>query len=287
MNSDLILIDWLKKREALQSAEHSFRHRQEWLQKREELELKIESLQHKIDQSFYQKYQTTQIQDKNTHLKSFEEERKQLLEWKRALIQIDRILDLSEDSTEDILHQQRFKLLQSLWEIFPQKKEEQEKNWKEWNHLKIIELELLGIDKLIESILEHLEIALKARQSIRGKGILNYIFGMSPNFIIERQLIEIQSLIKNSQHLFEKMLGQQTEHFLQSFLQKFVSWLEELKKSCSQSWSFRHIDTLYFETKSPLLQFRNQLETLREELQKKNLELEEEIHHWINDVQGG
>lgn len=281
---DLTPSDLLQQRQALEKDEWAFKNQKLWIQKREEIENAILKLKEEINKNFYQCHQTGTFDEETTlHFQHvLEEKNQQLRQLQKSQFQIDELLDQAEDITEESLYQQRFQLLHSLWQLYPEKREEQEFKWKEWNQLRILEVELLKTEKILERIVEHLSIAIRARQSIKGRGILNYIFGLSPNIVIERQLLGIHTLILNSVPLFEKSLHSYLHH--QSFytlLQDVFTLFEHLKNASNKPWSFRHLDNLFSETKPPLQHLIQRSKQQKEQTSLQIQKLNEEIQEWI------
>ncbi len=281
-----LLLKFLQQRQDLEKMEVVFRNQKHWLKKREDIENTLTTLQEEIEREFYQNHRKGKFEGEETL--RFQEMRKkkhhQLQELRQVQFQIDEQLDQIEDVTEEHLHQQRFHLLQALWELYPARQEEQKTQWEEWCQLKVSEIEFLRIDKLLERIAEHLSLAIQARQSIKGIGILNYILGTSPNIIIEKQLFGIHALILNNEPFFKKMLHQILPESLQIFLQELVSWLEKLKGTCCTPWSFRHLDAFFSETKPILILMAERSNQLQHQISERIRTLNEEIHQWTNQL---
>lgn len=276
--------DLFQQRQALEKAELAFKNQKQWIQKREEIEKTMLQLQEEMEHDFYQRHQRDELEEAIPHFQmTLEEKRNRLFQLREELFQIDEWLDQTEDLTEESLNQQRSQLLHAMWQLYPEKRATQEAKWKEWNHLRVLEIELLGIEKMLERLSEHLNIAIQARQSIKGRGILNYIFGLSPNMVIEKQLFGIHALILSSLPLFEKILYQNL-HPSPKLLQDLLVWLEQLKNTCYKPWSFRHLDTLFSETQPILKQF---LVSLREQQHQAALRIQtlnQEIQEWIQQL---
>lgn len=274
-----------QQRQALKRAENAFKNQKQWLQERDEIEKNIFQLQQTIEQDFYKKYQRGKLDDTTSDefLHTLEKKRYQILQLKKAQQQIDEQLDQTDNLSEEILNQQRFQLLHLIWQLYPEKRAEQEAKWQEWNYLRILEIEIFGIEKILDRLEEHLKVAIQTRQSIKGKGILNYIFGLSPNCIIEKQLMEMQRLIINIFALLEKAFQHHLASSLKLLLKNLATWLEQLKTTCGKSWSFRHLDALFAKTLPVLNQFFYDLRQQQQQLASRIQMLDQEILDWTQE----
>lgn len=275
-----------QQRQSLKKMEADFKNQKQWLQKREEIENNLATLQEEIKREFYQRHQKGNFEEEAILLfqKMKEKKIQQLHELKRVQYQIDTYLDEIEDITEEKLQQQRFNLLQAHWQLHPAKRKEQETLWHEWSQLRILEIDFLHINKVLERLAEHLHFAIQARQSIKGKGILNYIFGTSPNMIIEKQLLGIYALILNNEPLFKKMIHCNPPKPMLDFLNDLFSWLEQTKNTCCKSWSFRHLDAVFSEFKPILIQMSEQSKKWQQQISERIEKLNEDIQQWIEEM---
>jgi hypothetical protein len=273
-----------QQRQALEKAEYAFKNHKQWLQKREEIEKQILQFQQEIEIELFKKYQKgelDQVSEEFHH--ALEKKRHQISQLKQAQQQIDEQLDQIEHLSEESLYQLRFHLLHMIWQLYPEKRIEQEAKWQEWNHLRVLEVDVFSIEKMLERLVEHLNIAMKTRQSIKGKGIFNYIFGLSPNSVIEKQLMGMQRLIESASSLFEKALQYSPDQSLTLLLENLRAWLEKLKITCNKPWSFRHIDILFAETIPLLDQFIRHLREQQERLAFRIHKLDQDIRNWTQE----
>lgn len=208
--------------------------------------------------------------------------RQEIQKLKQSQFKIDQILDQIEDITEEFLVQQQQRLFQSLWQIYPHLREDQEAAWEEWNQSELLEAQIIGIENLLAQITEHLHIAIQARRSIKGRGLFNYIFGMSPNFVIERQLFGIHALIANAEPHIANILQQDSSKAVAEFLRHLLPWIEELKITCRKSWSFRHLDLFFAKTEPFLGKFMDEAKHLHEQAVLRRHSLSEEIRSWLD-----
>lgn len=276
--------DWLNQRQELEQAEYAFQNQEKWLKIRKEIEQAILLLTNEIEQEFHLLHQTGKFEKERDgqFQENIDKKRQTLRQLKKEQHQVDLWLDQTEDLSENQLHQLRIQLLYSLWELYPAKREEQEKIWKRGNDLKILELELVGIERILVQISSLLSIAKQTRMSIKGKGIFSYIFGLSPNFIIEKQLLEITTLISQTDPLFQKIFGLEQSIPLQHYFKELHAWLEKLQKNCAKSWSFKHLDILFSETEKEWISYTERLQHLKNQLNLEVKQLNEEFRSWLS-----
>ena len=288
MNSfKLSLSDLIKQRTELENAEQALKNRQLLIHKRESLEKAIVNLQEEIEEDFHQFHNKGKTEGEAYPLfqNTLCEKQKHLRQLKQAEGKLDELLDQTEDMTHESLEQQRNQLIFAIWQLYPSQRKEQEAKWKEINHLRILDIELHGVEELHHRLFEHLSRAIQVRQSIKGRGILNYIFGTSPNMIIEQQLLGAHTLIVNTLPLLQKMIHESREKTpLHLLSQEIYAWLERLKTSCHSPWSFRHIDTIFSEAHGSVQKFLNQLKIEHDKLLQRIDVIKKEMEGWVQQL---
>jgi hypothetical protein len=294
MNScKLSVSDLIKQRNNLENAEEILKNRHTLIQKREALEKFILKMLDEMDKDLHRFHKDKKTNDRKTddeadHLLQckIDEKKNALRQLKQAQNKVDEELDQTEDLTEESLEQQRNELIFAMWELYPSRRNEQETKWRKMNALALLDIELKGVEELLQRLSEKLGTAIQARQSIKGRGILNYIFGTSPNIIIEKQLLGSHALIQTTTPLLEKMIEQSRENGqLQRLFQEIYTWLETLKAPCHSTWSFRHIDTIFAEAFQTLEGFRQQLEIERDQVVKQMNQIQEEVRGWLHELE--
>jgi hypothetical protein len=278
------LADLLKQRQDLEIAEQAFKNRQQLSQKRELLEEAISNLQKEIEENFRQFYNN--LREEDAHFQNLlSKKQHDLRQLKQTQSQLDHLLDETEDLTEESLERQFAQLLFAMWQLYPTQRAEQEAKWQELNNLRLLEVEVLGVKQLLHHLSEQLHTAIQARQSIKGRGIFNYIFGISPNMIIERQFLGAHAGILKVQPLLQKIMQQSPENSpLHLLAREILVWSDHLKPSCQAPWSFRHIDTIFSKAYHTLLQLLERLQLQEENLHKRIEILNAEIRSWIQQL---
>lgn len=273
-----------EKKQKLEKSTLAFNDQKQWMQKRECIETHILALQKEIHQNFYQLHQKNDqtVLFSSPHV---QEQQRQLHQLKQAQGHLDQLLDQIEELTEEDLEQQHTQFLFDLWLLHPQLKETQERQWQERNEGRCLERELQEVEAFFSHLSKQLSTAIHTRHSIKGKGILKYIFGTSPNVIIEQQLFGAHALIQHTLPLFEKIIQKNQQMSTTLFIQKVEQWSENLKIACHSLWSFRHIETIFLEAYLLLQQFINELQLQQQELSKQLTRLDIEIQEWIDKAE--
>lgn len=136
-------------------------------------------------------------------------------ELKKKKMELDHLLDESEEWSENELAELKDKFLKLT----------NPDDYKQLKEREFYDHFCLKLKKIFEEIFE-------VRKKINGWGLLQYIFGVSPNIQIEGKLIEANKLI--SAHL--PYLNDEKKPFF-----------EKLAKQCISPWGFKHIDTVFKE----------------------------------------
>ncbi len=273
--------DLLKLRRVLEEEELSFKHRQQLNNDRNSLEEAILRLQEEMAKFAFRIHQE---KNQSAHLLNKFNKKKAILQrLKQDQGRIDHLLDTIEDLTEEGLEKKRLYLLEAMWEFYPQRRESQEVLWREMKGLEERERELEAIEELLQHLCEQFEKVIQTRKSIKGRGIFNYIFGTSPNLIIERQLLAAHGLIHATLPLLHRT-QEQRDKDLQPLFQEIYHVLQPLEVSCKSSWSFRHIDTIFTEAYHSLQKLSDSLHQKQKEILKKIKFLMEERDRWIQQL---
>lgn len=272
-------------RQELEHAEKSFKQQRQLLQERTLLDSEIATLQEQIEQdSQFLCHQTesphfsqleTALNEKKAHLKQL----------KKTCQQLDDLLDQTDELTEDQLADQQEALLMALWQVYPDQRPEQEAKWQERKRLELLEADIQVMAKILEKLHAQFALAIQARLSIKGRGLLNYIFGISPNMIIEQQLLSASSLIQSTLPLIEKMHQRHQTSADQAFFKELAEWLDHLKISCQSPWGFHHLDTVFTEAKQTLETHLDLLKKSAQTMANRRQALANEIKGWIDDLE--
>jgi len=232
------------------------------IQKREELEFQIE----KIKNSF-------KLEENKKLLES-----PSFLDLKKHLKELDHLLDYLEDYSHDRCEQLENMLIIKILSIDPDERTTYERIE---NSLMDIENKILtykGIYEMIDIIDNLFQQIFNARQQVRRRGILSYIFGVNPNATISLHLHAIQKQIDYILPLIRESSSTSSVPFENEDLYSFFI---KLQNECNNRWGFTKIDHYFVNAHGHLKQFSRKM---KEQLQKHRSEKVEMIEHkekWI------
>lgn len=250
-----------KKFNELMGAEQAFQNQDFLLSQREALEDKIDTAKQAI--------------------KSYDHQSGALKEFKQELRRIDAILDEWEDLTALDLYTMRERLLNDIWENYPDEYEEQKQQWNELKTCFVLEIELFKTLDIVRPIQDILETILHTRSKIKGKGLLSYIFGISPNAIIERHLTHAGEFIRVKIPDLERSLQETEGLALYPLFRHVYNALSELSTHCTKVWGFRHIDTSIASSKKELAEKSEIMEQQLTEVRMKKDLLMKALNEWM------
>jgi hypothetical protein len=227
---------------------------QETLQKRKELLLRREELEYSIKEA-----EIVLKKTQNAH------QRASLLILKQTKQAIDHSLDESEEwSQTEVNHLQAYLFTNLLDSKAAQ-------NWHDFQALIEQKDQMTLLHAHWVEICQHLQAVFKVRQSIKGWGLLNYIFGISPNVRIAKEFLEIQRIILNIQELFQIILQPK------SLLDKMALELKQLAKNLEKPWSFKCLDTTFIQHSLCLQRLLLQLKAYVKQMEKEKEIVEKRI----------
>lgn len=187
---------------------------------------------------------------------------------KKHLRELDTLLDHLEEHSPDKMAQLEEKLIASIL-LDPSLRKEYEEIIYSLEQTKQKSKSLDRIYQILAHLHALLKEVLEARQMIRKRGILSYIFGANPNQIISQHLHAIDEQI----HLILPLIDDP----------KLDTFLQNLQKESRLRWGFKKIDTVFEEAyvllEQTLMHFQQELKTNDEQLE----EIELLRQNWISD----
>ncbi|WP_068466560.1 hypothetical protein [Candidatus Protochlamydia phocaeensis] len=278
--------DITRLREQFWQAEAAYQNHQILVKERERYEKAIQMLSQQIERQCDHVYrQSFRIQDRADSKRQEEQlynNKEQLQQLKHKQREIDLLLDASEELTPHALFALKVDLLECIWAVHADQREEWEGKWKDLQNQTLFESELIQLKIRFIQVQDCLYKAIEKRQSIKGKGLLHYIFGISPNAVIEGQLRHCSSLISELlPNLQQALLHASPFHLLLLEMEKIS---KNLNEQCKASWSFKHIDT-YIQASYQSIQTSIQaLDLYLNSVQKKKEALTQELKEWLETV---
>lgn len=191
--------------------------------------------------------------------------------FKIRLRELDTLLDHLEEHSPEKIENLENQLIARILDLHPELQKEYDEFQQALEQEETKYKNLQTLDKGLNSINELLQGALNARQKIRRKGILSYIFGTNPNQKISQHLHAIHEEIGTLLPWLDE-LGYDPD---------FSDFFIELQRECKERWGFRKIDTFFKQAHESLRNFREKVdEQIKDcELNKKNLRQRRE--DWI------
>ena len=260
--------DLAAKRDRLFSAEQFHRDQAQLLAKRDELDEKILTAQNNLDKSI--------------NNRDLEQSKRELTLLKQEVRAVDSLLDEWDELSENQLYRMREELLNEIWERYPDQYSAEILLWNELKTTLILGAEIQTIRKLIDRLLEILHLILQERSGIKkGKGLLRYIFGVSPNAVIERHLFYAHDIILNALPDLKQAIHRSSQTALQPIFQAIYHEFYQLKDHCKAVWGFRHIDTVISSSEKQIALFSKELQEREQATQKRAVELKRELDDWL------
>lgn len=255
-------------REQWRTAKRAHDHETNLTQKREELENHIQQLSFDLNQKELAAHRLQDYSPDQAKTLLNEIDRKQniLNEMTDKKRQIDTLLDTYEISES---HEQlKQELASAILERSPEKKD---KYHFLINQIRADRKELDNANeavRLLSQIHTLLTEAWEQRKGMRWRGILNYLFGVNPYYVITQRLQAMALLIKNHIAFFEK------DHEVSDFLIK-------LKTDAEKRWGYRHLDQFLPTSQRTLNDFIERYQQIVNESNGNLTTFEAKLDQWL------
>lgn len=258
-----------RQRDRLFSAEQFFADFSNLENKRIQLEEKISKLSTEIEKMAF-------FPEKN-----LEEEKQQLRLLKKEMQSIDIIWNEWEDLSEKELYGMRDSLFDIISQLYPNQYFLELEQWSIFKEGLIHQHQLKKIQSSLQQLHDRLKTVLKARAGVQGFGILKYIFGISPNLLIENQLQTIANFITSFEKELKSAILNCSHIFLTEIYAEIYKEIENLKIHCKSVWGFRHIDTVIAEYEKIIGMRCERLQTCHQEYEDHLIELKNKMDNWL------
>jgi len=247
--------------------------------KREELEVGIEKLEKDVEASTFEFYRQPRTSIGQTLPIPTQKSLKLLKEAKKGRKQLDAELDALELISDDMCRKLRNQLIQTIIVVYPKAKPQHESlSAQIKEHQENIEL-MQQIAGSLNEILALLAEIARQRTAIKKKGILRYLFGPNPNYIISKNLNQIAHLATKTLERLEALgLDRAKRHpwFNPLFLR-----LDTLKKQALERWGWKTLDNAIIPELNLLNGLKNELKSVQEEYEANIETLHSGIEFWI------
>lgn len=264
--------------ERLLSAEKFFGSIQHFISRREYLETEIIRISGEIDN--FHCYQ--QIDHANNH--PSEKKINKLADLKKELKSLDFIWDEWEDLSENRLAEMYESLLNDIWNEYPDQYDLQKQHWIEFKKRQIQTSEINHIQDSLLELLHILQTIIKARASVKGIGVLRYIFGQSPNMVIEAHLHAAHNFIEIFKKELKTSMQKHSNHRTNIQWEELSKQLASLQDHCKTIWNFRHIDNTISESERKLASMLEFLRNHNEENRQEMIKIKKSLEVWLGEV---
>lgn len=198
------------------------------------------------------------------------------------LIEIDHALDEFEEDSEETIRELEASLAEQLIEEAP----EEAKGYHDpLSHVQRAEEVLGSLSRIEEGLLElevPLKMAIKARNWVKKRGVLGYIFGPNPNLVINEQL---EHIANQSEKLLiaakdeSEVLARDEE--TKAMAVQLATFLQTIKIDAKKSWSYRSFDAAFFPAQETLTALLKIGEALQNTMTDKVVAGRSSIRQWI------
>lgn len=252
------------------NAQQSHRRWQSLIDKRDILEIKVRDLEGEIESltlKAHQKHAThpksaaqlmTEIESKKALLKNLKDKKREL----------DDLLDNLELITEDTIAELENRLMDEILKQNPGQRQALDEIQRGIKNVEAKQKALETTCQVYEKLEEHIRQVLDTRQDIKRRGILSYIFGPSPNWIISKQLQSAEALISSVLPKLQELSSSAAsdEALLQGYKES-LEFLEKLREDCTKRWGFAHLDVVIASAMSTLQSQLNSFKEHRKRMQ--------------------
>lgn len=262
-------------KERLFELQRLYESHQQLLSLREELDRQIEKLKKEkpllLHRSASIERRSQQIQEKETLIRQLKQKRQQ----------VDRLLDQSEEITEEDLEKNREYLIQAILYFHPEEREEEESRNVQFLQMSGMEKKIIFLLPPLVELRERLTHALQIRHSIRGRGLLQYIVGISPNLLIEKDFKEGERLLQALLPHLQDDLKEVDDLEMKNLYQQLIRLGERLLHELRMRWGFRHLDTFFKRSHEEISLYTLQMEEKLSAVQEKKKRLEQQMKDWL------
>lgn len=216
------------------------------------------------------------------------EQKKQVRELKKN----QQSLDILLDEFEDFASQDPETLKNSLWNqllaLYPlEQQREQKIRLESYKTAHTLQHQLQEI-KYTFSCLHHLfQTLIAIRQSIKGVGFLQYVFGTSPNLKIEALL---QEAYKTTQRL-RLLVVQCKDNWENANFLIFATHLDtcliEIETKCQSRWGFSLIDSYFAKLIKTTEEYQQQIDEYEQRINASKQAIEKEIENGFQLIHEG
>ena len=251
------------------------------MEKRKELEYNMDHLKSKIDELTLCIHEKKTVPDVLS--KQLDENTYLLSEFKQKKRKLDATLDQLEESSEEKIEQLKHELIKTILDVHPEEKA----TYDQLQHtIKINEAfhqELDGVLDSCKPIVALLRMTIREQRERRGLGILKYLFGRSPHYILSQQLQAGELLTNTALSQLEQ--ARKTTHggpIIRELYEEATSILGDFRILCHKRWGLQKVDKVFSEIIEKLANCLDKLDVKRSGCIQERESLESRLRDWLN-----
>jgi hypothetical protein len=268
-------------KEKLYRLEQAYQEHDLLVSQREKLYFLIAKKQTHLEQLLYQLSQVNDPHSFNQQTAQIKKEGVLIRELKEKQKDLDHQLDAWEEMNPEDLDRLQEELVNSILKVYPEYQEFYQQHQQQLQHIRELESQFYQLKETLVKLHSHLETVIRTRQSIKGRGLLNYIFGFSPNRIIEKEFQECSRLIDSTLPFLIHSRQENSHSNVEAIYAGIQLFLQNLHPHFKALWGFRKIDTLFTQAMHQLDQKLIALENERQQITQQRKNLEEENENWL------
>jgi hypothetical protein len=205
-------------------------------------------------------------------------------EVKRKKQEIDKLLDIIEEHSEEKIQTLREQLIGVILSAYPDQKPFYETLKTSLDSNTAYEKELASSVQACEQLMRPLEAAIEVRQMVKYRGFLSYVFGVNPTASISQYLQATESIaalmIPRFTYNSSRTLGGEP---MQKTYTELLAFLTDLRAHCKKQWGFQHIDTTFASSLKTLKVFHNTFQEALDKTANEGKILLKKRDNWIKE----
>ena len=275
-------------RQELETVEATHINKNNISKQRDELDKHITLLENEIHDELLRLHQNKKKnnQEENNPLNEIDKQKNLLKNLKKKRQDIDHALDLIEENVADQIVTLREQLINAIIEHHPDRGIEYSELTEKIRSLRKKHKETTQLRTGLGRLEEQLEGMLSIRQASRRRGLLQYVFGRSPNSTISKYLVASEALAQELQKVVQAALKQDSldEKELRPLYQELLSQLIQIEKTCEGDWGFKLIDQDVNRDHQELKHLLEKLDQYIKTTQALLDSLENNVEQWIQEL---
>ncbi|NGX43577.1 MAG: hypothetical protein K940chlam7_01875 [Chlamydiae bacterium] len=255
--------------------------------KREELENQINTIKAEIEAETFALHRKRALGDEDFSemANKLEEKKDRFQKAQETKRDMDAKLDEYDIYSREMILKVKNELVRAILECHPDQKTYYENLQETLESRLITANELQEILTTCQEIVQALKVAIEGRQSVRGGGLLRFIFGQSPNVTITKGLQAAEKLAHlGTSKLKESKAISLGGSELKDLYTETTTALVKLQKITKKRWGYEKIDTEISPLVLEISALGERLQSLQDETSSEVKTTRENIDVWIEKM---